>query len=255
MARPRITTERLLSAPPGCGSATAAAGDGIGDCEANLARRRLWQLLSPTLPIGAYSYSGGLEYAVEAGWVRDAEGTGNWLRGQLLHALSRVDIPLLARLHAAWLSGDPVAVHRYSAWLRASRETAELAAEDHHLGRALAALLVDLGLAEARAWQAEPATSWATLFALALARWNIPLTEGAEGYLWSWCENQVAAAVKLVPLGQTAGQRLLFGLAGPVGDAVAGGLQLAEQEIGGTAPGVAIASSLHETQYSRLFRS
>lgn len=217
--------------------------------------RRLWQLLSPTLPIGAYSYSGGLEYAIEAGWLKDAEGVFDWMDGQLHHTLARVDIPLLARLHRAWLENDQEAVHHFSAWLRASRETAELAAEDHHLGRALATLLADLGLTEAHVWRDDAGVGWATLYALALARWDIPLRDGAEGYLWSWCENQVAAAVKLVPLGQTAGQRLLLRAAERIGTSVSLGLALDDDGIGGTAPGVAIASSLHETQYSRLFRS
>ncbi|WP_290651699.1 urease accessory protein UreF [Aquisalimonas sp.] len=220
-----------------------------------LAQRRLWQLLSPTLPVGAYSYSGGLEYAVEAGWIRDAEATADWLEGQLRHTLARVDIPLLARLYQCWRRGDRAGVDHYNRWLRASRETAELVAEDHHMGRALARLLSELGIPEAADCTGHADTSWAGLYSLALVRWGIPLRQGAEGYLWAWCENQVAAAIKLVPLGQTAGQQLLFRLAGPVGEAAATGLSLDEEAIGGTAPGVAIASSLHETQYSRLFRS
>ncbi len=220
-----------------------------------LARRRLWQLMSPTLPVGAYSYSGGLEYAIEAGCVRDADGLADWLRGQLRHTLGRVDVPLLARLHHCWRRDDRTGVVHYSHWLRASRETAELVAEDRHMGRALARLLNELGIPEAESWAGATETSWAALYALALARWDIPLAEGAEAYLWAWCENQVAAAIKLVPLGQTAGQRLLLELAAPIGEAAATGLQLDDDEIGGTAPGVAIASSLHETQYSRLFRS
>ncbi|SEP11550.1 urease accessory protein UreF [Aquisalimonas asiatica] len=220
-----------------------------------LARRRLWQLMSPTLPVGAYSYSGGLEYAIEAGWVGDADGVADWLQGQLRHTLGRVDIPLLARLYDAWRRDDRAAVVRYSHWLRASRETSELVGEDQHMGRALARLLNALDIPEAEPWTRAPETSWAALYALALVRWEIPLAEGAEAYLWAWCENQVAAAIKLVPLGQTAGQRLLLELAAPIGDAAAAGLHLDDHDIGGTAPGVAIASSLHETQYSRLFRS
>ncbi|MCH8502975.1 MAG: urease accessory protein UreF [Ectothiorhodospiraceae bacterium] len=223
--------------------------------DAGLARRRLWQLISPTLPIGAYSYSGGLEYAVEAGWVRDEAAVDDWLQGQLRHALSRVDVPLLARMHAAWAGDDVARVRQLSGWLLASRETRELVDEDRHLGQALARLLRDLGLDEAAEWVGDARASWAALYALALQRWEIPLEQGVEAYLWAWCENQVAAAIKLVPLGQTAGQRLLFGLAEPVGGAAAAGLALEEADIGGTAPGVAIASSLHETQYSRLFRS
>lgn len=220
-----------------------------------LARRRLWQLISPTLPTGAYSYSGGMEAAVEAGWIRQRDDVADWLTGQLQHTHARVDVPLLARLHRAWLAGDLADVQRISVWLRACRETAELVAEDHHQGRALAALLADLGLPGAEAWRDAALASWATLFALAMARWGIPRQEGAEAYLWSWCANQVAAAIKLVPLGQTDGQRLLRDLAPEVGAAALHGLALDDGAIGGSAPGLAILSSLHETQYSRLFRS
>ena len=220
-----------------------------------LARRRLWQLVSPTLPVGAYSYSGGLEWAIETGWVGDEEAVADWMQGQLEHTLGRVDIPLLHRLYQAWQASDTEAVSRLGAWLGASRETRELRDEDRQLGHALARLLTELGLDEAGGWSGHPDATWATLFALALARWSIPVEEGAEALLWSWCENQVAAAIKLVPLGQTAGQRLLYHLAPTIGAAARTGLAREDAEIGGTAPGVAIASALHETQYSRLFRS
>ncbi len=223
--------------------------------DTGLARRRLWQLMSPTLPTGAFSYSGGLEGAVEAGWACSRNAVADWLSGQLHYCHARVDVPLLARLHSAWLARDAAAVRRYSEWLRACRETAELAAEDHHQGRALAALLADLGMGEAEPWREAALASWATLYALALARWAIPLRDGVEGYLWAWCENQVAAAVKLVPLGQTDGQRLLRDLAPEIGVAAEAGLALEVSAIGGSAPGLAIISSQHETQYSRLFRS
>ena len=229
--------------------------DDPGSTDPGLARRRLWQLVSPTLPVGTYSYSGGMEWAIEAGWIADEAAVADWMQGQIRHSLSRVDIPLLARLHRAWLEDDDEAVERFSAWLGASRETRELRAEDRHLGQALARLLSELDLNEADRWQGHPDATWATLFALALARWSIPVEEGAEAILWSWCENQVAAAIKLVPLGQTAGQRVLHRLASTIGEAAREGLARDDAAIGGTAPGVAIASALHETQYSRLFRS
>ncbi len=220
-----------------------------------LASRRLWQLISPALPIGAYSYSGGLEYAIEAGWVRDEAGVGDWLLGQLQTSQRQTDVPLLQRLIEAWRVPDPVRVCSLSEWLLACRETRELQAEDRHLGRALARLLTDLGLDEAQPWLQSPRATWATLYALAVARWQIDARAAIQAYLWAWCENQVAAAIKLVPLGQTAGQRLLFSLAEPMGQIAASGMALEDDAIGATAPGVAIASSLHETQYSRLFRS
>ena len=233
---------------------TDLGGDpGRGD--ARLAQRRLWQLISPTLPVGAYSYSTGLEYAVDAGWLTDAAGVRNWIEAQLRETHAQVDLPALIRLYAAWSAQDPEAVERWNGWLRASRETAELRAEDLGQGRALARLLTDLGLAAAAPWANRDDACWATLFALAAHSWCIPLREALEGYLWSWCENQVAAAVKLVPMGQTEGQRLLWQLAETIAEAVDRAVVLDDDGMGGGLPGVVMASMLHETQYSRLFRS
>ena len=214
----------------------------------------LWQLISPALPIGAYSYSGGLEYAIEAGWADSRDGVRDWVGTQLREVQSRLDVPVLARLHAACAADDRPAMARWNAILRASRESAELRAEDLHLGSALIRLLTDLEV-PAACRLGEPRPGFALAFALAATHWGIGLRECAEGYLWAWCENQVAAAVKLVPLGQTDGQRLLLGLIDDIGAAVDTGLGLADDEIGAAAPGVGMASALHETQYTRLFRS
>ena len=110
---------------------------------------RLLQLCSPSLPVGAYAYSQGLECAVERGWVRDEASAGDWILGLLNHGLRNLDLPVLARLYRAWRAADPNAARRWNAWLYASREAAELQREDHHLGTALARLLTDLGIAEA----------------------------------------------------------------------------------------------------------
>lgn len=216
---------------------------------------RLWQLISPSLPIGAYAYSAGLEQAVEQGWVRDEAGTQDWIEGQLRHNLAALDVPLLRLLHEAWLADDTARVRDLTLALQASRETAELLAEDKHLGHALARVVTDLGLPEAADWVEPEPGSLATLWALAAARWDIPLTAAARGYLWGWAENQVAAAIKIIPLGQSAGQRILFHAAACIPAAVDEGLRIAPDDIGATAPGVAMASAWHEMQYSRLFRS
>ena len=139
--------------------------------------------------------------------------------------------------------------------LHAAREASELQREDTQLGAALARLLSDLGIDEAQPWRNAPRVCFATLFSLATLRWAIPLPEATTGYGWAWLENQVTAATRLIPLGQTASQRLLVA-AGPVlVQAVQDGLTLTDAEIGATAPGLALAGALHETQYSRLFRS
>lgn len=219
------------------------------------ARLRLWQLISPALPVGAYAYSQGQEYAVQCGWVRDEATAAAWITGQVTHSLAALDIPVLARLYAAWQEGDMAALRRWCRFLLAARESAELLAEDRHLGASLARILADLDVTEAKAWQGDKDASFAAMFALAATRWGIPLREAAEGYLWAWCENQVAAAIKLVPLGQTAGQRMVSRVIPCIQDAVERGLRAEDDDIGATAPGVGIASALHETQYTRLFRS
>jgi urease accessory protein len=216
---------------------------------------RLMQIVSPALPIGAYAYSHGLEYAVSAGFVRDEMGTRDWILGIMEHAVSALDVPVLARLYRAWQTQDEGAVSYWNGFLNAARESAELQSEDSHLGRALARLLADQGISEARAWASNPSTCLATAFALAAVRWQIDLHDAASGYVFSWCENQVAAALKLVPLGQTAGQRILTGAIARIVAAVERGLDLEDDAIGLSAPGLAIVSILHETQYSRLFRS
>lgn len=221
----------------------------------NLSLLRLLQLVSPSLPIGMYSYSQGLETAVQDGWVTNAEQTGDWLRGVLHNGLGKVDAPLLARLYDAWHTGDQQAVEQWSRTLTACRETAELRAEDKQTGQALARLLVNLEMPEARAWQRRPDATLATLFALAATRWQIDKADATTGYLWGWLENQVLGAIKLVPLGQVAGQKLLQSLAGELPALVEQALRLTDEEIGGSCFGLALASSRHEMQYSRLFRS
>ncbi|MCL5800963.1 MAG: urease accessory protein UreF, partial [Gammaproteobacteria bacterium] len=111
------------------------------------------------------------------------------------------------------------------------------------------------GIAEAKTWTAHPCASFANLFAFAAVRWTISLPETAIGYLWAWVENQTTAAMKLIPLGQSAGQRLLSRAIEIIPAAVQQGLQIADDEIGTFAPGLALASARHETQYTRLFRS
>lgn len=215
---------------------------------------RLCHLVSPALPVGAYAYSQGLEFAVHAGWVHDELSTLEWLRGLSGYAVGTLDLPVLARLHRAWMAADPAAVAHWNAQLLASRETHELRAEDAHLGRSLARVLLELNLPEASRWL-QVDVSFATLFALAACRWQIAPSDALCGYLWSWSENQVLAAVKLVPLGQSAGQRLLHQLIESMPGIAERALQLTDDEIGTRAVSQALASSLHESQYTRLFRS
>ncbi len=221
----------------------------------DLALLRLLQLVSPGLPIGMYSYSQGLESAIEDAWITNAQQASEWISGLMEHCLVRVDLPLSARLYDAWELGDIKAVEQWSAILLACRETSELRAEDNQTGQALARLLTDMDLQTAASWKRNPETTLATMYSLAAVNWNVPKHEALTGYLWSWLENQVLCAVKLVPLGQVAGQCLLRDLATKIPEQLEIGLQLNDHEIGGSVFGLALAGSRHEMQYSRLFRS
>jgi urease accessory protein len=221
----------------------------------DLALVRLLQLVSPALPIGMYSYSQGMERAVEDGWITDEASAGEWIGGILARAQARADVPLLARLYDAWAADDLAQVEYWSRTLIACRETAELRAEDRQTGQALARLLDSLGVERATAWLRHPSATLATSFSLAALEWGVTKEQAATGYLWGWLENQVLCAVKLVPLGQVAGQRLLRDLAAGIPELVAEALALPDEDIGGSAFGLALASSRHEMQYSRLFRS
>ena len=221
----------------------------------DMALLRLLQLASPGLPIGMYSYSQGLERAVDDAWINNAADTGEWLNGLMASCMLRIDLPILARLYDAWECVNDDGVDYWSRTLIACRETAELRAEDRQTGQALARLLDAMEIEGMQAWVRKPEATLATVFAFAAVNWNIPKREAAIGYLWSWLENQVLWAVKLVPLGQVAGQRLLADLAGKIPVLVDEALSLADHDIGGSAFGLALASSRHEMQYSRLFRS
>jgi urease accessory protein len=198
---------------------------------------RLLQLASPTLPVGAYSYSGGLEAAVEAGIVKDASTAERWIGDVLEFSLLRMEAPMLLRM-------IEVPSDEWNGQFLASRETAELRAETVQMGYSLNRLLPELGVEPCP--YDEP--SFPAAYAQAVRAWGIPARQALTAYLWAWLENQVMAAVKAVPLGQTAGQRMLLALGAKLHE-------VNEEEPGNFAPGLAMLSSFHETQYSRLFRS
>lgn len=216
---------------------------------------RLLQLASPALPIGAFAYSQGLETAVELGFIRDEVSAREFLEGVLADGLVRLELPLLARLHTAFVERDEAASEHWSALLLASRETHERREEEQHLGRALARLLVDQGVDRAAAWQRRETVTHLALFALAAAHFGVPSDALLPAYAFAWAENQVGALSRLVPLGQLAAQRVLAAVAGRVPSACAASRALSDAEIGATLPGLALASALHETQYTRLFKS
>jgi len=214
---------------------------------------RLLQLASPTLPVGAFSYSQGLEAAVEAGIVHDRASAERWIGDVLLLSLARMEAPILGRLIAAWRGGDQASARSWNDEFLASRETQELRAETVQMGYSLRVLLAQLE--DAAPLEAIDEASFPAAFAYAVARWNIDAHDALVAYLWSWLENQVMAAVKAVPLGQTDGQRILLALGARLEAIAREAAALDDDALGAYAPGLALLSSFHETQYSRLFRS
>lgn len=221
----------------------------------DLALLRLLQITSPALPIGAYNFSQGLEWAVEAGWVRDEAALLAWCRGLMRRSIGTLDVPSLLRLRAAFDAGDEGTARCWSARLLAARETGELRAEERHLARALTKVLAELRIPGALEWLERADATHAALFALAAQHGAVAPRDMVQGYLWAWCENQVLAALKLMPLGQSAGQRVLDALLQEIPAIVARATTLADEDIGTSAPRAAMGSAWHETQYSRLFRS
>lgn len=225
----------------------------------NLQLVRLLHLASPALPVGAFSYSQGLEWAVERGIVGGEAAARGWIHDALHLALARCEAPALVALMRAWLATDEVQIASLNAEFIATRETAELRAETLQMGYSLARLLRDLdefppGLKETLQGLGEIAFPCA--WAAAAAHWQLAETEAAGAYLWTWLENQAMAAVKLVPLGQTAGQRLLAALAPDLPALAAQAVIRADlDDWENFTPGMTLASCLHETQYTRLFRS
>jgi len=215
---------------------------------------RLWQLISPALPIGSFSYSQGLENAIDSGQLKTEADVESWLKMQMEFGLAKLDLPALYRLMSAWKKQDVGAVINWNERLLAFRETAELYDEDCQVGYALTRLLTDLDIDGAAQWQKQK-VSYVTMYALVCERWNINKEDAVAGFLWAWCENMVAAAVKLLPMGQTSGQKMLISLGDAITTSCEHAKQIKDNELGSVLPGLAMASAYHETQYSRLFRS
>ncbi|CPR16233.1 Urease accessory protein UreF [Brenneria goodwinii] len=218
---------------------------------------RLLQLASATLPVGGFTYSQGLEWAVEAGWVRDEDGFRRWQRQQMTHTLAHFDWPLLQRLYHACERHDASALRQWRDLLLAGRETSELRAEERQRGQAFIRILAGWGFtAELDAdWRDALADSQLCGMAWLGPRWAIPLPELALAYGYSWLEGAVMAGVKLVPFGQQSAQNLLLELGAQLTQLLPAALTLNDDEIGAGLPLAAIASACHETQYTRLFRS
>jgi len=221
----------------------------------------LLHLASPALPIGGFSYSQGLEAAIDSGCVHDAESAGRWIRDNLLHVQSQCEAPLWLLLHRHWKAGEFDAVRQWNDWFHATRETSELRLETEQMGWSLARLVGQIG------WGSEALREQLavmspvclpTAFSAACVALQVDEREGLAAYCFSWAENQVAAAIKAVPLGQVAGQHMLRRLhevvLASVDDAVCRAGE-SPPRLSTFSPMLGLLSARHETQYSRLFRS
>ena len=225
----------------------------------SLALIRLLQLSSPALPVGAYTYSQGLEWAVESRRIHDEVSAGHWIGDLLTGAIGRFEAPLLVQLMQCWGDGNSAEIVRLNADFLASRESAELRAESLQMGYSLKRLLADLRdpqLAPTHGLLAElPESAFPTVWSGLAAACQIEPLAAVSAYLWAWAENQVMAALKAVPLGQASGQRLLAEIGRSIPAVAEVAMQLPEAAWSNFTPGFAICCARHETQYSRLFRS
>lgn len=241
------------------------------------ARLQLMWLASPALPVGGFSYSEGLEAAIDAGLVGTEAQAQAWLVDQLHLAVARSDLAVVARAVAAWQRHDLMRVRELNDWVIHTRETSELRLQTEQMGRSLVEWLRNRGggaqvatddarLSECAALA--PAPTWPVAFALAVAQCLPPgsvrsgaastapiVREALLSFTFGWAENMVQAAIKAVPLGQSAGQRILQALVDDIPQAIDTALSLSDGQRQAFTPMLAILSAQHESQYSRLFRS
>lgn len=214
---------------------------------------RLLQLNSPSLPIGTYAYSQGLEAAIAQGLIQNVEQAQSWLNTILAHSIMPNDLAIMLRAYHAWQTEDYDEILRLITQSRALRETEELLQEDTHLSQALMRLAEPLGVSLPEGFPRK--NSLPVVYARFAQTWQIPLGETLTAFAWGWMENQVAALLKLCSVGQTQAQQLMLQMDEPIMQAVQQAMDLPEEMVGMSLPNFAILSAQHEQQYSRLFRS
>ncbi|MDP4733751.1 MAG: urease accessory protein UreF [Limnohabitans sp.] len=216
----------------------------------------IW-LASPALPIGGFSYSEGLEAAIEQGLVHNEASATEWVEDQLHLTQSRGDMAVLAQAIPAWQRGDTARLQALNDWVMATRETAEMRLQTEQMGRSLLDWLRNLQQASDAQLSvcARLPVTYPLAMSLALSLAHTPLDQALQAYAFGWAENMTQAALKAVPLGQSAGQRMLARLAREIPLAVQTAMTLQDEERQAFSPMLAILSSRHETQYSRIFRS
>ena len=244
----RMTTRMAMCTAPIASMTTDTAPSGL--------LQLIW-LASPALPIGGFSYSEGLEAAIEQGLVHDADSSTQWVVDQLHLSQSRGDMAVIAQAIPAWQSHDVARLNALNQWVMVTRESAEMRLQTEQMGRSLLDWLRNLQQASEASLSvcAQLPVTYPLAMALALSLAPVPLHQALQAYAFGWSENMTQAALKAVPLGQSAGQRMLARLAQEIPLAVEKAMHLSDNDRQAFSPMLAILSARHETQYSRLFRS
>jgi len=220
----------------------------------------IW-LASPALPVGGFSYSEGLESAVEHGWIHDETSAADWLVDQLHLSQARGDLSVVAQALPLWpehlAPSENAGLHALNDWVLATRESFEMRLQTEQMGRSLLDWLRNQGTATPSTLRlcAQLPPTYPLVMALALSLAKAPVHQALQAFAFGWAENMTQAALKSMPLGQSAGQRILARLAQEIPSAVDHAMALRDDERQAFCPMLAIASARHETQYSRLFRS
>ncbi len=218
---------------------------------------QLMWLASPALPVGGFSYSECLEAAVDKGVVATESEASAWLTDQLHLSLARGDLPAISEAIAAWRLDDLPRIAALNTWILETRESAELSAQTRQMGKSLLDWLRNHTTATAAHIDALSALTptYPIAFALAASATQAPVRQCLLAYAFGWAENMTQAAIKSVPLGQSAGQRILSAIAADIPAAIDHALGVTDDTRQTFSPMLAILSSQHEIQYSRLFRS
>lgn len=211
------------------------------------------QWSSPSLPIGGFSWSRGLEAAVQLDWVTSEASFEEWLIPQIYHAMAESDLPYLIRLYQAWGNDNLEKVQYWNDLVIASRETHQLRQEERLSAKALKRLMEKTGLLGEITLPEQPSTL--CLFALRASLLSLPVEALLTSTLWTWMDAQIAAGIKLIPLGQTSGQQIFQRMVPHMEAAITKSIGIEDANIGNSMPGHVMAAALHETCYSRLFRS
>lgn len=214
----------------------------------------LLQLASPALPVGAYSYSEGIETLIEQQIIRDRDSLYTWLDTELTYGSIRIETAIMTRAYQATQDRDWEKVSFWNTWLSASRETLELRRSSQQMGQSLLKLLEDLEPGVTAHFKAH-SCNYAIAFGIAASCWHIDLESAILAYLQAWTTHLIGAGVKLIPLGQTSGQQLLWMLRDRLITTTTEVRSLPDTALSSSNWGLSLASMAHETQYMRLFRS